>query len=197
MIYNIRPAVARDAADCGRVCFEAFSSISEAHNFPADFPSAEYTAGLLGMLIEHPGFYSAVAERDGEIIASNFMDERSIIAGIGPISVAPTSQNSGVGRALMEVAVKRAMELKAGVRLLQLAYHNRSLCLYTSVGFQTRQPLSIMQGKALNISFPGYTVRPGRSDDLDACNALCRSVHGFDRSTEVGEAFGQSAVVVE
>jgi hypothetical protein len=56
MDYNLREAVAADASDCGRVCYEAFKSISDAHNFPADFPSADYTAGLLGTLIEHPGF---------------------------------------------------------------------------------------------------------------------------------------------
>jgi hypothetical protein len=149
------------------------------------------------MLIEHPGFYGVVAERNDEIIGSNFMDERSQIAGIGPISVAPSAQNTGVGRMLMDDAVARAMARKAGVRLVQLAYHNRSLCLYTSVGFRTRQPLSIMQGKALNITFPGYEVRAGRPADLDACNQVCREVHGFDRSVEVKEALGQSAVVVE
>lgn len=197
MSYSLREAVTTDASDCGRVCYEAFKSISDAHNFPADFPSADYTGGLLGMLIGHPGFYSVVAERNGKIIGSNFMDERSQIAGIGPISVAPSSQNSGVGRRLMDDAVGRAMEHKAGVRLVQMAYHNRSLCLYTTVGFQTRQPLSIMQGSALDISLPGYTVRAGTPDDLDACNKVCRAVHGFERSVEVGEALGQSAFVVE
>jgi GNAT superfamily N-acetyltransferase len=179
------------------VCYEAFKSISDAHNFPADFPSAEYTGDLLGMLIKHSGFYGVVAESNGEIVGSNFMDARSQIAGIGPISVAPSSQNSGVGRMLMDDAVGRAMERKPGVRLVQLAYHNRSLCLYTTVGFQTRQRLSIMQGKALNVSFPGYEVRAGKPDDLDACNKIFREVHGFDRSTEVNEAIGHSAFVVE
>src|SRR3978361_1730212 len=98
---------------------------------------------------------------------------------------------------LMDDVVARAIERKAGVRLVQVAYHHRSLCLYTTVGFQTRQPLSIMQGNALNLSFPGYEVRAGRPDDLEACNKLCRHVHGFDRSAEVKEALGQSAVVGE
>ena len=197
MSCTLRDAVAADAPACGSVCYAAFKSISDAHNFPADFPSADYTAELLSMLTEHPGFYGVVAERNGEIIGSNFMDERSQIAGIGPISVAPSAQNAGVGRMLMDDTVARAMACKAGVRLVQLAYHNRSLCLYTSVGFRTRQPLSIMQGKALNITFPGYEVRAGRPADLDACNEVCREVHGFDRSVEVKEALGQSAAVVE
>jgi predicted N-acetyltransferase YhbS len=197
MSCTLRKARVADAPAVGSVCYEAFRSISDAHNFPADFPSADHAAGLLGMLIAHPGFYAVVAERDGKIIGSNFMDERSQIAGIGPISVDPSSQNAGAGRMLMDDAVARAMEHKAGVRLVQLAYHNRSLCLYTTVGFRTRQSLSIMQGNPLNISFPGYEVRAGCLEDLDACNKICREVHGFDRSTEVKEALGKSVVVVE
>jgi hypothetical protein len=36
----------------------------------------------------------------------------------------------------------------SGIRLIQAAYHNRSLCLYTRLGFQTREPLSVIQGPA-------------------------------------------------
>ena len=49
------------------------------------------------MLLEHPGFYAVVAERDGTVIGSNFLDERSTIVGIDPISVDPAMQNQGVG----------------------------------------------------------------------------------------------------
>jgi hypothetical protein len=45
--------------------------------------SAEATVALLRMLLEHAGFYSVVAERDGTIIDSNFLDERSVIVGVG------------------------------------------------------------------------------------------------------------------
>ena len=81
MTETIRLAVAADAEQCGRICFEAFAAICDAHNFPRDFPSAEITAGLLGGLIARPGFYSIVAERQGKIVGSNFMDERSVIFG--------------------------------------------------------------------------------------------------------------------
>ena len=30
----------------------------------------------------------------------------------------------------------------AGIRLLQASYHNRSLALYASLGFETREPIS-------------------------------------------------------
>jgi len=41
-------------------------------------------------------------------------------------------------------------------------------------------------------------VRPAQSADLDACNALSRRVHGFDRGTELAQAIQQNtATVVE
>jgi hypothetical protein len=79
---------------------------------------------------------------------------------------------------------------------VQLAYHNRSLCLYTTLGFRSRVPLSIMQGKSLNQRFAGYDVRPGTADDADACNALCRRIHGMERRREVEESIGQNALQV-
>ena len=45
--------------------------------------------GLVSGLIAHPGFFGIVAEHDGRIVGSNFLDERSMIAGVGPITVDP------------------------------------------------------------------------------------------------------------
>ena len=85
-----------------------------------------------------------------------------------------------------------------GIRLVQAAYHNRSLCLYTKLGFQTREPLSVMQGTPLNAKFPGYEVRPATREDITACNLLCRRVHGFDRGSELRDAIdAKTAGVVE
>ena len=167
MDIMLRPAAPRDAAHGGRILYEAFKTLADRHGFPPDFPSAEVGAGLVGMLIEHPGFYGVVAERNGELLGTNFMDERSIVSGIGPISVDPSAQNAGVGRLLMQDALDRAAGQKAaGVRLLQAAYHNRSLCLYTTLGFRTREPMSVMGGSPPKASFAGYDVRRATSADL-------------------------------
>ncbi len=108
LMDTIRRATPNDAAACGRICFDAFAAINDAHGFPRDFPSVDVAAGLLRMLLEHPGFYGVVAERDGTVIGSNFLDERSTIVGIGPISVDPAVQNQGVGRRLMRDVIDRA-----------------------------------------------------------------------------------------
>ena len=86
----------------------------------------------------------------------------------------------------MEQVLHRAEDLKlASVRLVQAAYHNRSLSLYTKLGFDVREPLSVIQGAALSIRFPGYHVRPANEADLNSCNQLCYNIHGHDRSHEL------------
>ena len=182
MTIVLRPGTAADAPACGNICYEAFRAIATAHNFPPDFPSPAVASGLLSGLLTHPRFYSVVAENQGRIVGSNFLDERSCISGVGPITVDPTGQNRGVGGRLMQDVLGRAAQRQAaGVRLLQSGYHNRSLSLYTKLGFHTREPISILQGKPLLRKFPSYEVRPATTADLVACNSICLRVHGFDR----------------
>ena len=199
MPVTIRPAVPEDAAACGPILYRAFAALAERHNFPPDFPSVEAATGVLTMLLGISGWYGIVAESGGRIIGSNFADQRSPIAGIGPISVDPDAQNRGAGRLLMQATVDHfATRNFTGIRLVQAAYHNRSLCLYASMGFRTREPLSLLQGSPLNVRFAGYDVRPATEADLAACNLLCRQVHGYDRSVELREAVAaQTAMVVE
>src|SRR5262249_8065219 len=97
----LREAQPQDAEPCGRICHAAFTKINTDHTFPPDFPNAETAIGLLSMMIAHTGIHVVVAERDGTIAGSNAMDERSMIAGIGPITVDPATQNAGVGARLM------------------------------------------------------------------------------------------------
>jgi predicted N-acetyltransferase YhbS len=199
MTISLRRAKPEDAEACGRICYAAFHKISTDHNFPPDFPGPEVAVGLLSMLFSHPGFYAVVAERDGEIVGSNVLDERSQIAGIGPITVNPGEQNSGVGRQLMLHVMERAQARGfPGVRLVQAAFHNRSLSLYTKLGFDPREPLSCMQGRPIAKQLPGYTVRAATTDDLAACNDLCQRVHGHTRQGELRDAITQGvAQVVE
>jgi predicted N-acetyltransferase YhbS len=76
--------------------------------------------------LTHPGFYSVVAELDGRIVGSNFLDERSSVVGVGPVTIDPAVQNRGVGRRLMRDVMDRATERRVpGIRLLQSGYHTR------------------------------------------------------------------------
>ena len=195
----LRPGTLDDAEPCGRICYEAFKTISDQHNFPRDFPSPEPAVGLLSMLLSRNDVYSVVAEIDGTVAGSNFMWEQKQVAGIGPITVDPKVQNSTVGTRLMQAALRRAEERGyASVRLVQAAFHSRSLALYTKLGFDTREPLSLMNGPALKSEIPGHVVRAANDNDRETCNALCFRVHGHDRNVEVADAINEGrASVVE
>ena len=198
-MVELRPGTITDAQACGRICFEAFADIARRHGFPPDFPSAEVAARGLSTLLSRPEYYSVVAEQDGRVLGSNFLDERSTIAGVGPITVDPDAQDATVGRSLMLDVMDRARERGfPGVRLIQAAYHNRSLSLYAKLGFVVREPLATMQGPPVQETIPGYSVRAATDADLSACNRLCLSVHGHDRSGELQDAIaGGTARVVE
>jgi GNAT superfamily N-acetyltransferase len=195
----IRAARLEDSSVCGQICYDAFFKINEAHGFPCDFPGPERPIGLLSTMFTSPGFYCVVAEAAGRIVGSNCLDERSMIAGVGPITVDPGVQHVGIGRKLMQAVMDRAKGRQAaGMRLVQAAFHNRSLSLYTSLGFDVREPLSCLQGRTRERSITGYAVRPAQATDLDACNALSRRVHGFDRDAELAQAIEhKTAAVVE
>ena len=197
---TLRAGRSEDGEACGSICYEAFKAIADQHNFPPDFPSPEVSGGLITSLLSRAGeIYSVVAEVDGRVVGSNFLWENGTIAGVGPITIDPETQNVAVGRRLMEDVLQRAQERGiAGVRLVQAAYHNRSLALYAKLGFDTREPLSTLQGETIEQEMPGYAVRSATEEDLDACNELCFKVHGHHRGPELLEAIRQgTAAVVE
>jgi predicted N-acetyltransferase YhbS len=187
MTLQLRPAEPADAEACGRIIFEAFRGIADQHGFPWDFPSVGAGAQLAATFIEAPSIYGVVAELDGQAVGSNFMAEGDPIRGIGPITVDPTVQGSGVGRCLMEAALARAGDAM-GVRLVQDAINTRSMSLYASLGFGVREPLLLMQGTPRSGPDLGYAVRPMTAENLDACGALCTAVHGIARTDELQEA---------
>jgi len=199
MDIKLRTGTAADATACGKICYEAFTTVAKAHNFTPDFPSPEVAIGLLTWMLTHPAFYSIIAEIDGRVVGSNFLDERSEIAGLGPITVDPAVQNRKVGRELMENAHARATEKKfPGVRLIQAGYHTRSLSLYSKLGYDVREPLACMQGTTLNIKIAGCVVRKAAESDIAACNRVCEKVHGHDRGGELKDTVPKGcATVVE
>ena len=199
MNLTLRLGAPGDADRCGTICYEAFKAIAEQHHFPPDFPSPEIPAAIFAKRLSHPRFYVVVAELDGRIVGSNVLDERSTIAGLGPITVDPEVQNQSIGRTLMQALIERADERGfPGVRLLQAAFHNRSLSLYTRLGFDTREPMSVMQGPPIKRIIDDCAVRPATEGDILAANRVCESVHGHSRAGELRDAINQgTAIVVE
>jgi GNAT superfamily N-acetyltransferase len=178
---TLRRAEAGDAEACGQILFDAFGGLHDQHGFPRDFPAVEGAVGLMERWIGRRSIWGVVAEIDGRIVGSNFLDERDPIRGVGPITVAPGAQGSGVGRRLMEAVLERGRGA-TGIRLLQDAFNMRSLSLYESLGFDVKEPVVVVAGSPLSGPVEGVDVRPLEESDLGACGALCRRVHGFDRT---------------
>ncbi len=203
---SLRPGRIEDADKVGKIIFEAFSAIAEKHGFLPDFPSIDVGRHVASSFLSDPRFYSVVAEdttgSGGEdksvIVGSNFLDERSnIVAGVGPLTIDPNYQNKGTGRQLMINVLERAQNKNIpSIRLLQASYHNRSLALYTSLGFEAREPISNMQGKPIRAAIPGRSVRTAAQSDIEPCNAICKAVHGHDRSGELEDSVTQGSAKV-
>jgi predicted N-acetyltransferase YhbS len=195
---QLRTATSADALPAGRICHDAFKAIAEQHGFPPDFPSPEVATGLLRDIVSRPEVHAVVAEVDGRVAGSNFLWE-SEVAGVGPITVDPALQNGAIGRQLMQAVLERAQRKGLrSVRLVQAAYHSRSLSLYTKLGFVAREPLAVVQGKPLGLRLQGHRVRSATQADVDAASTLCRRVQGHARTPELLHAIGQgSATVVE
>ena len=199
---RLRPGVIDDAKEIGKIIFEAFSEIADKHGFPREFPSIDVGINVATFFLSNPGFYSVVAEAmdktNSKTVGSNFLDERSdLVAGVGPVTIDPKSQNKGVGRKLMINVMERAKSKNyPAIRLLQAAYHNRSLALYTNLGFEVREPISTLQGKPIEASVPGRSVRMATEADLESCNALCRAIHGHDRNGELNDSIKQGIAKV-
>ena len=196
---TLRRGAPDDAGHGAHVAFEAFRSIAERHDFPPDFESPEMAGGLLSHLLSRPDVHAVVAERDGRMVGSNFLWESDAIAGVGPVTVDPEAQDDAIGRRLMEAVLRRAAERGfKGVRLVQAAYHNRSFALYSKLGFDVREPLSLLQGAALDSRLPDRFVRQALLEDLPACRALGAQVLGAPRLNELRGALAEgTATVVE
>ena len=189
MGIHIRSFTPEDLPAIGRIVYSAFKSIAERHNFPLDFPTPEAAQGLTQVFGNHPKIYGVVAESDGVVVGSNFLDQRDAIAAVGPITVEPQAQCAGVGRRLMQAVIEHGRQSDArGIRLVQDAFNTASLSLYTSLGFDAREPLALMTGKTRGDAGQLAEVRPMRETDLPDCAELCRRVHGIDRVNELRDA---------
>lgn len=179
---TIRPVAASDREVCGRILYDAFTRSAEVHRFPPDFPNREVALLMMDSLLELR--WGVAAEVDGRVVGSVFVEGGDAIAGIGPITVDPSIQQSGVGRRLMQAAIEYGRG-REGIRLVQDAFNEVSMSLYASLGFEVKEPLVVLAGIPRAAPPQDVEVRPLSPDDVAACTALCERVHGITRSSEI------------
>ncbi|MBT8417273.1 MAG: GNAT family N-acetyltransferase, partial [Silicimonas sp.] len=138
---------------------------------------------------------AVVAVKERRIVGVNFLGEGDPIRGVGPIAVAPDADDSGVGRSLMHDVIERAGDAP-GVRLLQDTFNLKSLALYTTLGFRTRDPYVVVKGRLKDAPRLERVVRPMEPRDLPAVAALSNDLTGFPRRGDVQRALSEGSPYV-
>lgn len=187
MAVHLRPATLEDAEPCGRILSDAFTEVHVRHGFAPDFPTHESAIRFMRGPLNNPKIYGVVAEVDGRIVGSNFLDERDAVRAVGPLSVHPLAQGRGVGRLLMRAVIERGRSAPS-IRLVQEAFNVISLTLYTSLGFDPVEQLLVIEGRPSRRPMRDVEVRRAENSDLAACDALCEEVHGFARSEDLRDS---------
>src|SRR5205085_11767871 len=151
------------------------------------FTSVQQATYVARLFIGLASVRGTVAEDDERILGAVFLDRGDPIKSIGLIAVDPTSQRLGVGRRLMQAAIEQAGDA-SGVRLVQEAFNTHAMGLYASLGFEVKEPLVVMTGRPRSAPPAGIIARSITSADLEECAALCRHVHGIDRTVDLEDA---------
>lgn len=183
MAVELRMTTPDDVPELARICYDAFHDIAVSHGFPPDFPSIEVAQLVVGMLVQQEQVYGAAAADAGALKGSNFLNMWADVAGIGPISVDLGAQGEGIGKALMLDAIKHARSSGfESVRLMQDSFNMRSLALYASLGFDTKEPVAYLELSPASVRDANF--RPATAADLAAMDELCRSIYHISREGE-------------
>lgn len=191
MSVTIRPVRPDDVPTLGRICFDAFGALQDRHGVPRDFDSVDIATMVVGMCASRPDIAGFVAEDRGQMLGSNFLwcsdaDGAAMkdgVAGVGPITIHPGAQSRGVGRALMLAVLEEAA--RRGIRkvcLQQEAINTTSLSLYTKLGFDWREAVSLMALAPAPADDP--RISPVTPDDLPAIGEISARHFGASRRNE-------------
>ncbi len=149
-----------------------------------------------------------VAERDGEIVGSNFATRWGSVATFGPLSVRPDCWDQGVAQRLLAPVMDRFEAW--GIRhagLYTFAQSPKHVNLYAKYGFWPGPLMAVMEkgpGAAAGGALERYSTVPlvERAEVLAACRRVTDAVcEGLDLASEIAavhrEGFGDTVIVRE
>ena len=184
MALELVPARPEHVDEMGRICYEAFKDIHDRHGFATDFPSVAFTRMVLGGLVRREDCYVVVATENGQPVGSSGLLTSDEVGGVGPVSVEVPAQGRGIGRAIVRDLLAHAQRTGIEmVRLMQDSFNTGSLSLYASLGFDTKEPLAMMQPAP--VPCRDGSVRPVMESDLSAIEELSRRIYKVSRRNEV------------
>lgn len=192
--WNIRCIRKDDVKAAGALCYRAFETIDTKHGFIVEFASEEATIEFMEGCVDNPHCACVVVEdkQSGKLIGGNCLwDEGDDVHCVGPIYVDPSFQGHGLGRTLMQVVVRYGQEVRKAksIRLTQAFHNMHSFSLYSSLGFQLREPVHILAPRKWPLPEScaplHLCTRASTMDDVASMIDLCRQVHGFARSADI------------
>jgi predicted N-acetyltransferase YhbS len=187
MAIELVSAEPQHVSALSNICFEAFKEVQDRGYGMRDFPTTEIAQQVLGMLVQRDDFYSVSALDDGRVVGSNFLSLMDPVPGVGPVTVDPSYQGQGVGRALMQDVLDYAQHNNIKqVRLFHDAFNVASLSLYASMGFDVKDSVVLMQ--AAPAAEADNSVRPIVESDLPAIEELSKRIYKTSHRNEVAAA---------
>lgn len=186
-----------DALACGEVCFRAFLALAERHDFPPFYPTLEHTISMIREKLTDLNFYAVVAESEGRIVGSSFLDERSEVAALGPVSVDPSVPSAQIRQMFLEDAIRRVEEMgHVGLRAVEESFDSGTITQAARLGFKTSEALGLMSGTISSFRFDGYAARAAKENDLNACKKISVEFLRYDRSSEILDAIRKTKASV-
>jgi GNAT superfamily N-acetyltransferase len=179
MPITVRDAAPTDQSHTTEIIYGAFHQLDERHEVPAYMNSMEDANIVASHLYGIPKIHGYVAEEDGQIVGIGFLHDLGDVGmGISPLAVAPDAQARGVGQAILDRMIERAGG--ASVRLLQDAFNNATLALYSRYGFVVREQVTCLKGAIPAQSASDLNITHD-TDPAGTAEALHRKIMGFNR----------------
>lgn len=141
---QVRPIEPRDIPQAARVCNLAFGTYIGHPDPERFFGEIDFFRARVGA----PNTVILVAEREGEIVASNMLTRWGSVAFFGPLSVRPDLWDAGVGKLLLAPTMETFTQWGVTLRgLYTFAQSAKHVGLYHKHGFHPRFLTAVMGGR--------------------------------------------------
>jgi GNAT superfamily N-acetyltransferase len=186
-VPTIRPMRREDALATHEVSVETFADLERRilHEEPGPPPPPEPGLVRINQLLDRDPGGAWVAEEDGRVVGAALALDREGVWGLSLLIVLPDYQSHGIGRALLDAALRYAGGGRRGGIILA-SPDPRALRAYARAGFDAHPCLDASGHPYVADRPPG--VRDGDASDLPLTEAVDRVVRGAAHGSDI-EAF--------